>query len=157
MRDINLIVIHCSAAPNGSKQTIEDIDKIHRDRGWRKVGYHYVITVDGQIHEGRLIEEVGAHVYGHNKDSVGVCCVGTDRFSLIQWEALRGLIEGLKIQFPGASILGHRDLSPDIDGDGVIEKWEWLKICPGFDVHDWLKRGMKPDPNHILGLNEEGV
>ena len=155
MRDINHIVIHCSAAPNGSKQTAEDIDQIHKKRGWRRIGYHYVITTDGEVQLGRNLEEIGAHVYGHNRDSIGICVVGYDRFNLLQWDSLKGLVANLKMTFPEADIKGHRDFSPDIDGDGIIEKWEWLKTCPGFDVATWLSKGMEPDSNNILGHDEE--
>ena len=45
----------------------------------------------------------------------------------------------LSEKYPDATILGHRDLSPDKDGDGVIETSEWVKHCPSFDVKEWLK------------------
>ena len=36
----------------------------------------------------------------------------------------------------------------DYDGDGKVEPWEWLKTCPGFDVHEWMTGGMKALPEH---------
>jgi N-acetylmuramoyl-L-alanine amidase len=45
----------------------------------------------------------------------------------------------LSEKYPAATILGHRDFSPDKDGDGIIEFFEWIKYCPGFDVKEWLK------------------
>ena len=47
-------------------------------------------------------------------------------------------------------ILGHRDFSPDRNGNGHVEPFEWLKECPGFDVEAWLKAGMVPDPKHVI-------
>ena len=76
MRKINLIVVHCTATPEGRDVTVADIDRMHRARGWKKIGYHYVVYRDGSVHEGRPVNEVGAHVYGHNANSIGVVYVG---------------------------------------------------------------------------------
>lgn len=76
MRTITLIIIHCSATPEGKDYTVEDIDRWHKARGWKCIGYHYVIYRDGSIHKGRPDEMVGAHCVNHNKHSIGVCYVG---------------------------------------------------------------------------------
>ncbi len=116
-----------------------------------------MIYVAGSIATGRHIDEVGAHVAGNNAHSIGICMVGTDKFTPVQWGSLKTLVCDLGFRYatkpgagPGLKIVGHRDLSPDIDNDGVVEPWEWLKTCPGFDVSSWLARGMSPDPAHIL-------
>ena len=122
--------------------TVKDIARWHKDRGYREIGYHYVVYLDGSIHKGRDEEKIGAHVLGHNTDSVGICYVGgLDKFGKSkdtrtdeQKKSLIKLIGELKERYPRASLLGHRDLSPDINGDGKIDKWEWLKDCPCFDV-----------------------
>jgi len=153
MRDIKHIVIHCSASRNGDASVnAQAIDRWHRERGWHGIGYHYVIHVDGTLAKGRPLERIGAHVAGQNATSIGICMVGTDRFSVEQWEMLRGLCLDLQAEFPGAVILGHRDFSPDQDGDGVIEPWEWFKLCPGFDVAAWRLSGMDPywDVKHLM-------
>lgn len=152
MRPITQIVIHCSASVNGdARVTRDEIERWHKLRGFRAIGYHYVIHVDGTLHLGRPLEEVGAHVAGSNAYSIGICMVGTDRFSLEQWSTLRDLIVRLQERFQAARVVGHRDLSPDLDGDHVVEPWEWLKICPGFDVAAWRKAGMAAqwDPAHL--------
>lgn len=170
MRPIKLIVIHCTASPNGRWVGAADIDRWHLKRGFRRepvarnafnpellsIGYHHVICTNGAIATGRSHAEVGAHVAGHNADSLGIAMAGTDRFSLAQWTALRELINALTQQqgrnpprYPNARIVGHRDLSPDKDGDGVVEPQEWLKTCPGFDVAAWRRGGMEPLVNHI--------
>ena len=90
--------------------------------------------------------DVGAHVRGHNYQSVGVCLVGgldddgepADNFTAAQFSSLRNVIAMLASAWPGADVLGHRDLSPDLDGDGIISSDEWLKDCPCFDVKQWL-------------------
>lgn len=163
MRSINLIVIHCSASPNGRPVTIETIDAWHAKRGFKRdprligynmpqlkhIGYHFVVHHNGNVLIGRGLREIGAHVRGHNARSIGVCMIGTDKFSVAQWDSLRGNVSGLLKQFPGARVCGHRDLSPDIDGDGTVEPNEWLKTCPGFSVSAWMARGMVPNPRHI--------
>jgi len=155
---INMIVIHCSATPNGKIFTASDIDRWHKDRKFIRsdqfidadhplhhIGYHFVIRVDGIIENGRKIHEMGAHVKGHNGGSIGICMIGTDKFSEKQWSELADLVQALKRLYPSInSIVGHRDLSPDTNGNGVIEPTEWTKTCPGFDVDSWLRNDMKP-------------
>lgn len=153
MRAIKHIVIHCSASKNGDASVNRDvIDRWHREKGWNGIGYHHVIEVDGFVSTGRLESEIGAHVAGENASSIGICMVGTDKFSLAQWESLRGLCMMLEARYPTASFWGHRDFSPDKDGDGVIEMEEWFKTCPGFDVSEWRLSGMDPQWNleHLL-------
>ena len=144
MRDINLIVVHCSATKEGQDVSLEQIDKWHKARGFRKIGYHYVIGLDGIPRLGRDIEETGAHVKGHNEDSIGIVYVGgldadgkpKDTRTAAQKKGLVELLKMLKVQFKDAVICGHRDLSPDRDGDGIVEKHEWLKACPCFDAKE---------------------
>lgn len=166
-RAISTIVIHCSASPNGRRVTSEDIDAWHAKRGFRRdpklighnepflkhIGYHYVIYAEGPVRIGRGEQEVGAHVHGHNARSIGICLVGTSAYSPEQWKALRGLVEGLHQRYPTAGVVGHRDLSPDRDGDGTVEPHEWFKTCPGFDVSSWLAAGMKPAAANVLESN----
>lgn len=143
---IKYIVIHCSATLPEPHIDIVDIDQWHKARGWRKVGYQYVIPTDGRIQGGRALNEVGAHTKGHNAVSWGICLIGgvdehgkpTNNFTREQFASLRMLLASLRQIAPQAETLGHRDLSPDVDGDGVISRWEWLKDCPCFDVREWL-------------------
>jgi len=76
MRDIDEIVIHCSATPEGRDVRPETVRGWHLRRGWRDIGYHYVVTLDGRIHAGRPISAVGAHVKGRNMTTVGICYIG---------------------------------------------------------------------------------
>ena len=76
MRKIREIIIHCSATKEGRNFTVADIDRWHRERGMRCIGYHFVIYRDGSIHVGRAIEEVGAHCKAHNSISIGICYIG---------------------------------------------------------------------------------
>lgn len=148
-RQINEIILHCSATPNGRPTTVEEIDRWHQARGFHRsapvgnlrlqsIGYHYVIYVDGSVHEGRHISEIGAHAAGHNSHSIGICLIGTDKFTPAQWAALSQLTTDLCWKFPRTLIVGHRDL-PDVH-----------KECPGFDVAAWTSGGTNFHGQHIL-------
>lgn len=152
MRKIDLIVIHCSASKNGKHLSMTDLIKEHQRRGFRTVGYHFIIDVDGVLHEGRSEYEVGAHVKGWNSKSLGICMIGLDRFTSEQWSSLYQLVTQLEKKYKNARVVGHRDLSPDLDGDGTVEPQEWIKTCPGFDVKTWYDNDMKPDPDNICSL-----
>ena len=106
MREINKIIIHCSASTWG---TAEIIDQWHKQRGWDGIGYHYVIQngyetagadynskSDGIIKVGRPIEKIGAHCHGHNQDSIGICLIGNELFSGKQFMGLGNLLRDLK-------------------------------------------------------------
>lgn len=146
MRIISLIVIHCSATKANQKVTVADIDRWHRARGYNckgiHIGYHYVIYRDGSIHPGRPEEMIGAHVKDHNAHSIGICYIGgldeqgnaCDTRTEAQKQSLRSLLTDLHQRFPKAIILGHRDLSPDLNGDGKITPNEYLKQCPCLDA-----------------------
>lgn len=177
-RQINLIVIHCSATPNGRWTRVADIDHWHRQRGFARqpaarqrynpdlaaIGYHWVIGLNGARFSGRHLDEVGAHAAQWNTHSIGICLIGTDRYTPDQWAALADQVAHLAklynvpLQFAdipaqgrGArGICGHRDLSPDGNGNGIVEPFEWLKTCPGFSVRDWLAGGMAPMDGHLL-------
>lgn len=165
MREINRLVIHCSATPNGRHHTARDVDAWHRANKWfrdpeaaRKcgnpeltsIGYTRVIYTDGTRVQGRCFQEVPVSVRGWNADAIAICMFGTNKFSRAQWQALaletRFFISELGLK----DVCGHRDLSPDKDGDGIIEPHEWLKDCPGFSVEEWLLGGMIPLKGHIL-------
>ena len=119
MRPINKIIIHCSATPEGRNITVADIDAWHRAQGFRSIGYHYVIYLDGTIHPGRPLDRIGAHCRGHNRDSIGICYIGgidargkpKDTRTLPQKKALARLIRTLKSEFPRATIHGHNELT----------------------------------------------
>lgn len=149
MNKIDSIVIHCSATKAGVNLTAADIDRMHKERGFNKIGYHYVINLDGTIETGRPHSECGAHCntkglsgVSYNKHSIGICYIGgldcngkpADTRTKAQKESLRKLVDTLCQQYVILEVLGHRDASPDIDNDGEIEPQEWIKQCPCFDV-----------------------
>lgn len=129
MRVINEIIVHCTATPEGKDYTVADIDKWHKARGWKGIGYHYVIYRDGSIHQGRPETEIGAHCQGHNDNSIGVVYVGglasdgktpKDTRTDAQKKSLENLLKQLKQKYPKATIHGHRDFA--------------AKACPSFDA-----------------------
>ena len=137
---IKRIVIHCADTPNGyDRYGASDIAKWHtQDNKWDRIGYHFVIEVDGAVVPGRELEAVGSHAKNHNEDSVGICLVGRDAFTEYQWHSLQGLLIELQDKLPRKEIqiIGHRDLS--------------TKTCPGFDVYTWLwERKGVPEDRHV--------
>lgn len=129
MRRINEIIVHCSATPEGKDFTVQQIDSWHRQRGFRCIGYHYVIYRDGSVHRGRPEAQVGAHCTGHNSNSIGVCYIGgcasdgktpKDTRTDAQRASLVKLLRELKAKYTVAVIHGHRDFAP--------------KACPSFDA-----------------------
>lgn len=76
MRIINLIVVHCSATREDCTLSPEDLDRLHRRRGFNGTGYHYYIRKDGTVHLTRPLERIGAHAKGFNAHSIGICYEG---------------------------------------------------------------------------------
>ena len=147
MREIKEIIIHCSDTQEGVNVTAADIRRWHTTpkekggRGWRDIGYHYVIGITGMIEIGRPIETRGAHCIGrhgedHNSHSIGICYIGgrhinpddswtwADTRTEAQKEAMIALLRMLKKCFPKATIHGHNEFAD--------------KVCPCFDVQEWL-------------------
>lgn len=145
------ITIHCADTPNGRDFNIKDVDAWHKERGFQRnpawlkkqspdlkhVGYHYVIKLNGEVQLGRHTDETGAHVAGHNTDNIGICMIGTDKFTKAQWDALTLLVADLMKVYPITGVLGHRDW-PNVQKD-----------CPGFDVAMWFAN-KTPDHQNLL-------
>lgn len=134
-KETKFIVVHCSATSPKQDIGAYEIERWHRKRSFLAIGYHFVIRRDGTVEKGRPVDVVGAHVEGHNSNSVGVCLVGgvdakqkpQDNFTKEQYAALHGLLKELKTSYPTAGVLGHRDF-PAV-----------AKACPSFSVAEWLK------------------
>lgn len=158
LRLIKYIIVHCSATGPNVVADVQAIDRWHKARGFRQqrksghyCGYHFVILQDGTIEIGRVLNEVGAHTPNFNTPSIGICYAGgldaqgkaVDTRTPAQKEALEWLITKLVERFASVQkIAGHRDFSPDKNGNGIIDKWEYLKACPCFDAI--------PEYRHIL-------
>ena len=145
MRDINLVVIHCSATKEGVDIDVAEIRRWHvKERNFRDIGYHFLIHLDGSIERGRPWDKPGAHAKGYNYRSVGICYVGglnsegrpSDTRTVAQIHSLRASVEIIKAQYPKIEVVGHRDLSADLNGDGMITANEWCKQCPCFNMSE---------------------
>lgn len=128
-RNITEIIIHCSATPEGKDYTVSQIREWHLARGFKDIGYHYVIYRDGSINVGRQENVIGAHCTGHNSKSIGICYIGgmdstnkkaKDTRTDKQKESLIKLLKQLKSKYPKATIHGHREFAN--------------KDCPSFDA-----------------------
>ena len=135
MRKTNKIIIHCSATPEGRETTVEDIKRWHttpppNGNGWKDIGYHYIIYINGSVHLGRDITKAGAHTKGHNESSIGICYVGgidkdmkpKNTLNINQQNSLIQLIKDLLVDYPNATIHGHNEFAP--------------KACPSFFVKE---------------------
>lgn len=129
MKNVKYIVIHCSFTPQGRDVKASEIKRWHiEENGWKNVGYHNIIEIDGNVVKGRSISEKGAGVLNHNHHSIHICYVGgmsldgkpQDTRTLAQKETLLLLLIFYKDLFPNAKILGHRDLA--------------IRDCPSFDA-----------------------
>ncbi len=142
MRKINLIVIHCSATRADRDYPPSQLERDHRLRGFTTTGYHFYIRKSGEILTCRPPEKPGAHTKGYNAHSIGICYEGgltpqgrpADTRTPEQKRALRITVRALLIDYPEARVVGHRDLSPDSNGNGLVEPHEWMKECPCFEV-----------------------
>lgn len=138
--EVKEIIIHCSATKEGQEFFASDIDRWHKAQGWAKIGYHYVIDLDGKVEKGREEWETGAHCTNHNSKSIGICYIGgydkngktkdtrTDKQKASLWKLLIELIK----KYPKATIHGHNEFAK--------------KECPCFDVKsEYADINLNPD------------
>ena len=129
MRNISLIILHCSGVRPEQRSSAKQIDRWHRTLGWKGIGYHYVVRRNGTVEIGRPEAKMGAHCKGHNMHSIGICYEGgldaqgrpADTRTEAQKQSLRLLVQDLKTRYPKALVLGHHDLNK-------------FKACPCFEV-----------------------
>lgn len=142
MRKIERIFVHCTASLQEG-YTDEKLMAEFKRKGWKAPGYHYVVRPDGSVFNMYPISKISNGVAGYNATAINVAYVGgidkehpkgIDNRTKEQKESLRALLTVLQADFPDAIILGHRDISPDKDGNGVIDPWEYIKACPCFDA-----------------------
>jgi N-acetylmuramoyl-L-alanine amidase len=123
--NIKWLVVHCSDTENNAIFNTSDIHCMHLNFGWDGIGYHKVILRTGKIENGRPEYWIGAHVKGVNKESLGVCLMGRDKFTKRQFISLERLLIKWRKIYPNAKIVGHRDIG------------NTQKTCPNFDVIKW--------------------
>lgn len=133
MRNINKIIVHCSATKEGKAFNVADITRWHKQRGFATIGYHWVVLLDGTIQQGRAEMTMGAHCKGHNANSIGICYIGgldengksKDTRTPEQKKSMLELLKRLKKDYPNATIHGHREFAN--------------KDCPCFDAKNEYK------------------
>ena len=129
MRNVNEIIVHCSATREGQQVTVDTIRDWHLAKGWNDIGYHFYIDLDGTINKGRDIDKMGAHCKGHNRNSIGICYCGgveadgktpKDTRTQEQKDSLLNVLKTLKAMYPEAVIYSHNEFA--------------AKACPSFDA-----------------------
>ena len=141
MRAINEIIIHSTATKAGRELTIDELRAWHKQKGFKDVGYHYVVMPDGEIKNGRPITMCGAHCKGHNANSIGLAYVGglgangkpADTRTQQQRDALKVAVQVLRAVFGDVPVHGHNEYAN--------------KACPCFDVHKEF--GKQPKSNQL--------
>ncbi len=160
-KPLKYLVIHCTATPEGRDVSGADIRRMHTapksagGRGWKQVGYTDIIRLDGTVerlvsnNEDAMVDpwEITNGATGYNAVSRHIVYAGgcdksmksKDTRTVAQKVAMAKYVRDFHAKHPKVKIIGHRDLSPDRNGNGVIEPSEWMKECPSFEVSAWLK------------------
>jgi len=124
-RNIRFLVVHCSDTSDDEPISARDIHAMHLGFGWHGVGYHRIINRTGVVEQGRPDYWIGAHVYGHNEISLGVCLIGRSEFTDTQFHSLETVLTEWTKKYPTAEVVGHRDFDYTD------------KTCPNFDAKKW--------------------
>lgn len=142
MRNITRIFVHCTASYQATT-TEATLRNEFKSKGWKNPGYHYVIKPDGGIINMLDENRVANGVQGYNSNSIHVSYIGgidkahpkgIDNRTDAQKTTLVELLTKLKKKYPNAKIMGHRDISPDKNKNGIVDPWERIKECPCFDA-----------------------
>lgn len=120
------VILHCSDSSDDNKSKIcaKDIEGWHvQQRGFKRIGYHDVIKRDGTREAGRPPTVQGAHAFGENQDSIGVCYVGRNSPSANQIRTLLEIYQDYRVKFsiPWTQWYGHYEFNK-------------VKSCPGLPM-----------------------
>ena len=125
--EVKKIIIHHTAGSGG--ESVEDIHAYHQRQGWAGIGYHYFIDHSGIVFIGRPAWAKGAHAYGFNSDSLGVCLAGNFSDTVPFLGQLRSLI------YLTADICASSWIDIDaVFGHGYIPGGEHDTACPGSNL-----------------------
>ena len=142
-----IITIHCSASANGKPLSVSAIRKMHLARGLKDIGYHFVIQSSGDINRGRDLDTQGAHVFKENENNVGICLIGTDKFSRKQFKVLSALIRTLSDEY-------------GIKEDSIFCHYQFEsakqqgKTCPNFKLEDFMELYLHDSFDKLNGVLE---
>lgn len=146
---VNRAILHCAAVPDGwaDKRSAAfaalEVDRWHRENGWKGIGYHFVVMPDGSIALGRSVYEAGAHTIGQNSGSVGILMVekqGVIRieetplinFGQLQIAAVKGILSTLAAINPKLLVKGHNDYDRRLCPSFKVKSSDWLPEMPFF-------------------------
>ena len=142
VRKITHIFVHCTAG--SQSETPESLlNFFYKKKRWSRPGYHYVVSADGTITNIWPESKYSNGVKNMNSHSINIAWIGgvdknhpngIDNRTEAQKRGLRLLLKELKAKYPKAVIMGHRDTSPDLNHNGIIDPWERIKSCPCFDA-----------------------
>ena len=134
-KNTRYIIIHCSDTEPSKNLNTEELNKIHRQKGFLNIKYHFIIKRDGTVETGRHVDEVGSHTEEFDEESISICLIGgiaPDQeveprlnYTSRQWDSLKTTIKSLRLLYPGAHVLGFNDVEEN-------------KISPYFDVQAWF-------------------
>lgn len=149
------LIVHVTATAPSQDFGRAEIAAMHKARGFADIGYNRLIRQSGKVEIGRGDDAIGAHVEGFNSIAWGIVGVGglnakgkpADTWNAVQLASLESELKAALKRWPSAVICGHRDLSPDLDGDGVIEASEYTKQCPCRHIIPWAKAKGLPAAN----------
>lgn len=143
-KKIDKVIFHCAATPDADESDerwfnldIDEIDRWHKARGWKGVGYHFFIKRDGTIQAGRSIGDMGAHTKGENHN-IGVCYAGSYIPTKSQVESMRELCDALRDSY-GLNVY-----------DWYCHNEFANKDCPGFDRDTLIHLLKGADIDHLL-------
>lgn len=142
MRKINRIFIHCTGSQIGA--TVDNILHTFKVLGWKNPGYHYLIDYQGKITQLLSLDKIANGVKNYNANSIHIAYIGGidksgrqyDSRSPEQKKAIISLLKKLRCLYPSAIILGHRDISPDTNRNGIVDQCEYIKACPLFNAKE---------------------
>lgn len=155
LKSVKKIIIHCSASDFGDAATI---DRWHKERGWDRIGYHYVIlngvrvaragykpSEDGLLETGRDERTMGAHCYGHNSESLGICIVGNKDFTPAQLRTLGEICRSLMKRYglTAKDVYGHCEFEPH-------------KTCPNIDMNT-IRAALTATEEHPVSTEYKGA
>ena len=137
------IIVHCTDTPadwrldQPTSAKVAEVRRWHiEERGWKDIGYHWLIDRDGTIAPGRAETAIGAHVAGHNAGTIGISLFGGKG---------SGIHDGFYRHYTSAQDLALRKLIAAIRLCGGEPMWvnghnqfDKGKACPGFWVTDWI-------------------
>lgn len=151
-KSTNRIILHHSGV--SVLQTVEVIHNYHKNTNkWAGIGYHFYVRKDGKIYRGRPENMVGAHAYGANSDSIGICAEGdfnTETMNDTQKNAIKELVAYIKQKYGISLVQKHSDtIATSCPG----KNYPFAEIVSGQVTEDTTE----PSQNENLDIFNDGI